>query len=94
MWIPLIALFSGARLEEIGQLLCTDVRIEEGIDYFNLLDLPNEDEHDEDGGHVKKLKTLDAGRRVPIHPELVAMGFLDYVATVPLARKEEFVPGP
>jgi integrase len=84
-WIPLIALFAGARLEEIGQLLCSDIQMEEGIHFFDLMDLSDEDEDEynkDERHHVKKLKTSDARRRVPIHPQLVELGFLDYVAVM------------
>jgi integrase len=66
-WLPLLALFSGARLEELGQLLVSDVRQEEGV---WLLDINDK------GG--KKVKTANSRRQVPIHPELIRFGFLRY----------------
>ena len=35
-WLPLIALFTGARLEEIGQALTSDVKHEHGIHYLDI----------------------------------------------------------
>src|SRR5262249_47390153 len=36
-WLPLLALFSGARLEELGQMLVQDVkRTADGIEYFEV----------------------------------------------------------
>jgi hypothetical protein len=35
-WLPLIALFTGARLEEIGQALTNDVKHQDGIDYLDI----------------------------------------------------------
>ncbi len=79
-WIPLIALFSGGRLEEIGQLIVDDIVADWDIIYFNFTDIPDDD--DEDGGEDsdgKKVKTPNARRTVPVHPILVACGFLKYV---------------
>jgi integrase len=70
-WTPLIALWSGARLNEIGQLLRSDVRETDGIQCFHFIE-------DADG-EQKRLKSEAARRVVPIHPELEKLGFLEYV---------------
>jgi integrase len=67
-WIPLCALYSGARAGEIAQLLCTDVRSEEGVWVFDF----NEEAD-------KSLKTRSSRRIVPVHSALVRLGFIDYV---------------
>jgi integrase len=72
-WVPLVALFSGARSDELGQLRCGDVRIVNGV---NCLAITT---GSEDGGALH-LKTDSSERLVPIHPELIRLGFLDYVA--------------
>lgn len=46
-WIPLVGLFAGARLEEIGQLLNDDIRHAEDIDYFEFTDIDEEAERKE-----------------------------------------------
>ncbi len=69
-WIPLLAAFTGARLEELGQLTVDDVRHQEGVGFISI----NAD------GNGKSVKTRSSVREVPIHPELVRCGFLDYVA--------------
>ncbi len=69
-WVPLIGLFTGMRLGEIVQLHVSDVRCENEISYFDI----NKDE-----GEDKSLKTKSSQREVPIHPELIQMGFLAYV---------------
>ena len=61
-WRPLIALYAGARLTEIGQLRVQDIKRESGIDYFDISD------EGEDAG----IKMLSSRRRVPIHAELVS----------------------
>ncbi|QXG80054.1 DUF6538 domain-containing protein [Rhodospirillum rubrum] len=68
-WLPLLALFTGARLNEIGQILVSDVRELDGIHY---LDLNTE-------GEGKSLKNEGSRRKVPLHPEIIRLGFLDYV---------------
>jgi hypothetical protein len=35
-WLPLVALFSGARVEEIGQALVTDVKQHDGVAYLDI----------------------------------------------------------
>ena len=67
-WIPLITLFSGMRLEEICQLRTDDIREENGICFFDINDRP-----------PRQLKNKNAVRKVPIHSELIRMGFLTYV---------------
>lgn len=69
-WLPLLGLFTGARLQELGQALVSDVREDEGIPY---LDLNLE-------GEGKRLKTKGSRRVLPLHPELIRCGFLQYVA--------------
>lgn len=68
-WLPVLALYTGARLEEIGQLTIDDVRCEGDIDYLDI----NAD------GEGKSVKTQSSIRRVPLHPRLVELGFLDYL---------------
>ncbi|MBI5907017.1 MAG: tyrosine-type recombinase/integrase [Burkholderiales bacterium] len=69
-WIPLLLLFTGARREEIGQLSTDRIKTYEGISYLVL------DPIDDEG----RLKTEESKRAVPIHAELLRIGFLDYVA--------------
>ena len=80
-WLPLIGLFSGARLEEIAQLRVDDVRTEQGVTYFNITD--------DAGG---SLKTEASRRRVPVHPELVRIGLLDYVERMRAAQQTFLFP--
>lgn len=67
-WLPLIAVFSGARQEEICQLHVEDIRQEEGVWLFDINPRP-----------PRKLKNRSAVRLVPIHDELIRIGFLGYV---------------
>ncbi len=87
-WLPLIALFSGARLEELGQLLVGDVKVIEGLWCIHVTDLPDDDDDEDEEDrkawwgedNAKAVKTASARRYVPVHAELVRCGFLDFVA--------------
>ena len=77
-WLPLLAMFGGERLEELGQLLIADIRRKDGVDFLIVTDLPGEEEI---ADRTDKSVKSDAGRRrIPIHPELKRLGFLAFVA--------------
>jgi DNA invertase Pin-like site-specific DNA recombinase len=67
-WLPLLALFHGCRLEEFADLYRRDIDNSNGITFVRLTD--------EEG---RRLKNNNATRNVPLHPELVRLGFLDHV---------------
>ena len=71
-WVPWIALYSGMRLREIIQLEVKDIRQEGEVHYMDL----NED------GVGKSLKNHASRRKVPIHGQLIEMGFLDHIEAV------------
>lgn len=77
-WVPLIALYSGMRLNEICQLSEDDIVAEDGTDIILI-------RSDEDG--MKRVKTEAGNRFVPIHPELKRIGFMDYVAAIRAGRQ-------
>ena len=68
-WVPLIALFTGARLNEICQLHLCDFDESDGVQIIRI--------SDEGGG--KRLKTKAARRLIPVHSKLIEAGLLDYV---------------
>ena len=68
-WLPLLALFTGGRLGELGQLLVSDIKQKEDIWYLSI------NEHD-DGKH---LKNKSSTRLIPIHQKLIKIGFLKYI---------------
>ena len=72
-WVPLIALFSGMRLNEICQLDVADVHRIEGVDCFFVSAGVQSPDND------KRLKTTSSERYIPVHPELRAFGFMDFV---------------
>ncbi|MDF7826574.1 phage integrase SAM-like domain-containing protein [Pontiellaceae bacterium B12227] len=72
-WVPLIALYSGARLNEICQMCIGDVVEIDGILCFDINERNKEITH-------KNVKNKSSRRRIPIHPDLIELGFLRFVA--------------
>lgn len=75
-WGPLIALFTGARMAEIMQLERQDI-IKEGSVWCINFDDTNPESVDE----YKNLKQTGSNRAVPIHKQLIALGFIQYIET-------------
>jgi len=74
-WVPLIALFHGMRENEACQLHTDDVCHTEETWVFELRRLLADGSVSPD----KSFKNKTSRRTIPIHPELVKMGFLDYL---------------
>ena len=77
-WLPLVCLLAGMRPNEVCQLSAADVaRTAKGIWYISI---DTSGGAVEEGSAVKKtLKTASSKRRVPVHPILEAIGFLEFV---------------
>lgn len=69
-WGCMIALFTGSRKNAIFTLQFKDILQRDGIWCINFI---------EDCPGIKRLKTEDSERLVPMHSVLIKMGFLDYV---------------
>lgn len=81
VWTPLIMLFSGARPSEIAQLAVSDVKLDAPHPYISILtEYDPNDRSDRD--FVVTEKTENARRDVPIHPELIRLGFDGYVQAI------------
>jgi integrase len=75
-WVALIALYTGARLEEIAQLTTADVRAEGANGAtVTVIDIHN--------GGDNKLKNESSARLIPVHSALVRAGLLRYVEALP-----------
>ncbi len=81
-WLPLIAVFSGMRQEEICQLHVEDIRQDEDVWFIDINDRP-----------PRKVKNATAVRRVPIHSELIRLGFLAHVEKHRRVRQQRIFPG-
>ncbi len=87
-WVPALALYTGARQNELCQLLTSDVQEEDGVVVLHL------SKYDEDGVDrgSKELKTKSSERFVPVHPDVVRAGFRSYVDERRTAGDERLFP--
>jgi integrase len=72
-WLPLLSLYTGARQSELAMLTVNDVRKVDGTNVFQFV---------EDKAVGKTLKTRSSIRTVPVHPQLVKLGWLIYLDLV------------
>jgi integrase len=84
-WLPLLGTFTGARLEELGQLSPKDIRqetyrdgkgVEKSVPVIYVTD----------EGEGQGIKNSASYRRIPVHKALIELGFLKYVAAQKGAR--------
>ena len=68
-WIPLLGLYTGARLSELAQLRTSDVLL---LNEIPVISISN-------SGVNQKVKTSASVRTIPIHSELIKLGFIEYV---------------
>lgn len=73
-WIPLLALYSGARHGELCRLRTADIHPDQPIPYMVVT------EEDDSGKVVTNARGEESRRIVPIHPQLVEMGLLQFVS--------------
>lgn len=79
-WAPLICLFHGLRVREVVQLHSHDMGISEGVLLMSIqLDLS---EAESSQGPKRSLKNESTKRTVPVHPELIKLGFAEFVDSV------------
>jgi integrase len=68
-WIPLLALYTGARLSEICQLEIKNIQTVDGIAVLKITD----------SGEGQSVKSAAGHRVIPIHSKLLELGFMNYV---------------
>jgi len=81
-WIPLISLYSGLRVAEVSGLQPRDLEVVDGV--YCLRVRPGTgmvSTGTKSAGRVvtTRMKTEGSKRRVPLHPKLIELGFLEYV---------------
>lgn len=81
-WIPLLGLYTGTRLGELCQLRTVDVQTVDDIPVVVLTD----------DGEGQKIKSEAGHRSVPIHSELIRLGFLRYVEAIKATGAESLWP--
>ncbi|WP_265587218.1 site-specific integrase [Sphingomicrobium arenosum] len=70
-WLPIMYVLYGGRSAELAGLPLRDVHEGAEIPYFQV------DYHD-----LRRLKNVQSVRKLPIHPELIRLGFLEFVAAM------------
>ncbi|WP_028310206.1 site-specific integrase [Derxia gummosa] len=73
-WVPILSAFTGARVTELAQLATDDVAEEKGVPVLLIRADPAKP--------WQRLKNDSSERKVPVHSELVRLGFLDYVRAI------------
>lgn len=81
-FVPMIACYSGLRLNEVCQLLVTDLITVDGIPCFDI----------NDRAANSRLKTASSTRIVPIHTKLIKNGLLKYLEAVKSSGSERLFP--
>jgi integrase len=71
-WLPLLGLYTAGRVNELGQLYVEDIKVEDDIHYIII----------KPDSATKRTVKDNKKRRVPLHPDLIKMGFLDYFAKI------------
>lgn len=76
-WLPLVMYLMGVRPNELGQAEVADVFLRHG---WPILKITTDLSDDEDESPQEKSVKTPAGKRLlPIHPELLRLGFFDLV---------------
>lgn len=80
-WGTIIAIYTGARLNEIAQLQLSDIKQIDGVWCFDF----------NDEGDDRELKNSASRRVVPIHAALIKAGLLSYVEQVRKEKKDRLL---
>ncbi len=75
-WIFLLGIFSGMRTNEMCQLRLSDLKRVDKIWFMFVED-----------SEETRVKTESSIRKVPLHPQLIDMGFIDYVGNLRKKKK-------
>ncbi|MEZ8769112.1 site-specific integrase [Vibrio alginolyticus] len=75
-WLPILARFTGARINELCQLYKEDIKNIDGIVCISI----NRNTTD------KRLKTPNSERLIPLHPRLIELGFIKHVNSISSER--------
>jgi len=91
-WLPLLSLYTGARQTELGQLHPDDVVQETYRDA---------DDQEREAWVIRIVENADRGqfvktegseRRVPVHADLIALGFIKFVEAAKKAKRNRIFP--
>lgn len=87
-WLPLLLYYTHAALNEIAGLRADEVHADDAVPNIVIQDNDVRAEDDVDGGE----KNEDRGRLIPLHPELLRLGFLEYVRAIRAEGHRELFP--
>jgi integrase len=82
-WLPVLAYYTGARIEELAQLRVVDVKEARGLGWYIAITDDDAQQH---------LKTVASRRRVPLRNELIELGLLRYVERVRQSGQHDLFP--
>lgn len=91
-WLPLLALYTGARMEELGQLRPSDVTLtayagsDGGQREAWCIQITSDD------GDGLKLKNAGSERTIPVHPELERLGLVGFCTAAKTAKQDSLFP--
>ncbi|XVJ49656.1 site-specific integrase [Pseudomonas sp. UBT] len=90
-WLPLLGIYTGARLNELSQLYIADLKVTAtGVYYLDFnLDGPDKLDADEPD---KSLKTVNSQRIVAMHPHLIELGLPIYIKALSKAGYSRLFP--
>jgi integrase len=94
-WLPLIGLYSGARLNEISQLYLDDiVEYGDGKFYFFINDAIPDSANNKNPikASDKSIKNGNSKRVIPIHSFLIGLGLIDYARTLKSCGESRLFP--
>lgn len=84
-WLPLLGLYTGARINELAQLYLVDIKkTVAGVWYLSIGEL--------DEGGKKRLKNAGSRRNVPIHSSLLALGLIQWKCALEKAGYARLFP--
>lgn len=74
-WVPIIMMYTGARVEEICQLYLDDIDDYDGVLCFNIREKIDQ----ETGKRITSIKNKQSERLIPIHSTLKKIGLIKYI---------------
>ena len=76
-WVFILGIFSGLRTNEMAQMRLEDIKKESNIWFLHVED-----------SEQTNVKTANAIRKVPVHPQLMELGFIDHVTSLRKQKKD------
>lgn len=83
-WIPILGLYTGARITELCQLLVEDIHASENGELWCIRILVGEE--------WQSVKNKSSKRSIPMHPELVRLGLIEYAEAMGKAGHQRLFP--